>query len=257
MEYKAIALYRVSTVKQSIEGHSLDAQEIRVTKAADFLKAEIVNQWRIEASSRVGKNLKRQDLKEALAYCKSRKIDYFIIDEVDRFMRSIDEYYWYKVEFERRGVKLIFASQPELNEKGQFAKLRELLAIYEAESSNEERSRKTIDKMKARVASGYYPGREKPGYKKSQASGVHDPKQPEWTLLRDAFADALSGMYSLTEVTQRLNDKGYRTASGNKMDLFNLKKILVDPYYAGIIKLSNWPVNENGLHKRMITKDQH
>lgn len=256
MTKKAIALYRVSTYKQSIEGHSLDAQEMKVAYAAEYHNAEIVRHWRIDVSSRAGKNLQRQDLKEALAYCRANKIAYFIIDEVDRFMRSIKEYYWYQIEFERCGVKLIFASQPELNDDGQFAKLRELLAIYEAEASNAERSRKTNDKMMARVAAGYYPGRTKPGYKESDTPGLHVPSESRWSLLRQAFIDVLSGV-PLKEANQLLNDKGYKTPSGNRMDLYNLKKILVDPYYCGTIRMSTWPLNPHGLHKAMITEDQH
>jgi DNA invertase Pin-like site-specific DNA recombinase len=256
MTKKAIALYRVSTYKQSVEGHSLDAQAAKVARAAEYLEAEIVRHWRVDASSRIGKNLRREDLKEALAYCKANKIAYFIIDEVDRFMRSIKEYYWYQIEFEKHGVKLIFASQPELNDEGQFAKLRELLAIYEAEASNAERSRKTNDKMEARLAAGFYPGVIKPGYKKSETPGIQRPLEPQWSLLRQAFIDVLSGV-PLKDANRLLNDRGYKTRSNNKMDLFNLKKILVDPYYCGTVQMSKWSPNPNGLHKAMITKDQH
>lgn len=52
---RAIALYRVSTKRQSDEGHSLDAQEERVMKAAETLNAEISKYWRIDTSSKVGK----------------------------------------------------------------------------------------------------------------------------------------------------------------------------------------------------------
>ena len=39
---KAIALCRVSTVKQGVEGSSLEAQETRVYDAASLFNAEIV-----------------------------------------------------------------------------------------------------------------------------------------------------------------------------------------------------------------------
>lgn len=70
---KAIALCRVSTVKQSIEGTSLEAQEQRVYEAASFFGAEIVKFWSISASSRKGKNYQRKDLVEMLAYAKADK----------------------------------------------------------------------------------------------------------------------------------------------------------------------------------------
>ena len=52
---KAIALCRVSTVKQSEEGTSLEAQEQRVYEAAAYFDAEIVKFWSIKQSSRKGK----------------------------------------------------------------------------------------------------------------------------------------------------------------------------------------------------------
>jgi hypothetical protein len=40
------------------------------------------------------------------------------------------------------------------------------------------------------------------------------------------------------------------------MDKF--KHIVSDPYYAGIVTMSDWGVvNEHGLHKAMITKEEH
>ena len=65
MTKKAIALYRVSTYKQSVEGHSLDAQAAKVAEASKYLQVEIVKEWRVDTSSRVGKNIGRKDLQEA------------------------------------------------------------------------------------------------------------------------------------------------------------------------------------------------
>jgi DNA invertase Pin-like site-specific DNA recombinase len=103
---KAIALCRVSTQGQANDGNLVPQQE-NVQKAADVLGVDLVKVWALAVSSRKGKNLKRKDLIEMLDYCKRYKsVKYLIVDEVDRFMRSIEEYYWWKMEFKRIGVRL-------------------------------------------------------------------------------------------------------------------------------------------------------
>lgn len=251
---QAIALYRVSTYKQSVEGHSLDAQEQRVTRVADSLGLEIVKSWRIDASSKAGKNITRKDLQEALLFCaKNKQVKYFLVDELDRFMRSINEYYWFQVEFERLGVKLLFASQSELNEGTGFARLRELLTVYEAQASNEERSRKTTDKMKARVAAGYYPFYPRQGYKKSDTPGLHAPDEPRFSLLQTALRAVANIDMTPKEAQRWLYDNGYRTPGGKKLDMNHFHDILLDPYYVGILQVKDWP-EATGLHQNMITR---
>ncbi len=67
---KAIALCRMSTSRQRIEGHSLEHQEESVNKAADYLGVKIVKRWSLDTSSKAGKNFKRKDLKEIIVFCR-------------------------------------------------------------------------------------------------------------------------------------------------------------------------------------------
>lgn len=165
---QSIALCRVSTHRQSNENNSLEKQLANVQAAADTLKAPIVKTWQVATSSKAGRNLDRKDLKAALVYCsKHKRVKFCIVDEVDRLMRSIEEYYWYKVEFKRRGVKLVFASAPELNESSQESSFKEMIAIYNAESDNTGRSNKVTSHMQARVAAGYWPFPVKAGYQRT------------------------------------------------------------------------------------------
>lgn len=259
MNDRAIALCRVSTVKQSIEGTSLEAQEQRVYDAAAMFNAEIVRFWSIKASSRKGKNYQRRDLMEMLAYAKAdKKVKYIIVDEPDRFMRDFEMYYYWKATFrEQAGAKLVYAKKPYLaNEDNMMSLMEEMLDVFRAEASNQERITKTISNMKARVNLGYFPGKTKTGYKKTTTKGLFEPSEPDWTNIRDAFMSILAGT-TIKEAVRELNDKGYRTTSGKLMDTFNFKKLMRDPYYAGIIAMSDWDPNPNGLHTAMITKEQH
>lgn len=258
MKYKAVALCRVSTSKQRIEGSSLEAQEVRVYDAAAYLEAEIVRLWSLDTSSKKGVNLKRKDLQEMLIFCKQNKaVRYLIVDEVDRFMRSIAEYYWYKVEFQQLGVEIRFASKPELSGEDQRAVFDEMIDIYRAESSNIERSTKTTDKMKAKIALGYYPGHPHIAYMKSETKGFHVPQEPNWSLLRGAMRKILYSAFTLHEALKWLNKNGFQYGNDG-LDMDRFKKVLMEPYYAGIVKMSNWDViNEHGLHEAMITIQEY
>jgi site-specific DNA recombinase len=257
--HKAIALCRVSTSKQRVEGSSLEAQEARVYEAADYLEAEIVKLWSLDTSSKKGVNLQRKDLLEMIAFCKANKtVRYLIIDEIDRFMRSIEEYYWWKVEFKQIGVEIRFASKPELSGDDQRAVFDEMIDIYRAESSNIERKIKTTDKMQAKIKAGYYPGMVHQGYQKSDVPSLHIPREPQWSLLKEAMRGILYKGVSLSEALDWLNENGYRLQGGGLLDMHKLKRILAHPYYAGIVTMSNWEVvRKNGLHTAMITEDEH
>src|SRR5437868_5628803 len=160
MKEEAVALCRVSTSRQKTEGNSLEAQEKYVYECADYLQTNIMRMWSLDTSSKKGKNLARKDLLEIYKFCKQRKkIKYLILDEVDRFMRSVDEYYWWKVEFKTIGVRLAYAKMPEItHEDNPMADMREMFEVFKAETSNHERITKTRDKMQARIDAGYYPG---------------------------------------------------------------------------------------------------
>lgn len=257
---KAIALCRVSTKKQRLEGSSLEAQEIRVYECAEYLNTEIEKLWSLDTSSRKGKNVARQDLNEMFAYAKHNKsIRYIIVDEADRFMRSVDEAFYWKVMFKSINVTLAYAKMPEIaHEDDPMAVMREMMAFFQAEMSNHERITKATDKMQVKIQAGYYPGMVHQGYKKSNTRSLHVPREPQWTLLKAAMRKVIYDTYSLDEALNWLNNNGYKLQGGGPLDMFKLKRIFKEPYYAGIIKMGTWDVVcKNGLHKAMITIEEH
>ena len=256
---KAIALCRVSTVKQGVEGSSLEAQETRVYDAAILFNAEIVKFWNITASSRKGKNYQRQDLMGMLAFAKADKdVKYIIVDEPDRFMRDLEKYYYWKTKFQEEAkAKLVYAKKPHLaNDDSMVATMEEMIDVFRGEASNLERITKTTSNMQARVAAGYYPSNPKAGYKRTETPGLHTPDEPSWSMLRSGFLQTLDGV-PLKDVVASVNAAGFKRKSGRGLDLGHFKVMLVDPYYAGIIQMSDWKANPNGLHKAMITPEQH
>lgn len=258
--FKAIALCRVSTSKQRLEGSSLQAQETRVNECADYLSVTIKQLWSLDTSSRKGKNLARKDLNEMYEYCRHDKsVKYIIVDEADRFMRSMEEAYWWKVQFKMINVRLAYANMPEItHEDNPMAVMREMMAFFQAEVSNHERITKTTDKMQAKIMAGYYPGMVHQGYCTSDVPSLHVPREPQWSLLKSAMNKVLYEAYSMSDALSWLNSNGYRLQGGGLLDMHKLRHIFKQPYYAGIVKMSDWPViRKNALHKAMITEEEH
>ncbi|HEY4963570.1 MAG TPA: recombinase family protein [Candidatus Saccharimonadales bacterium] len=273
---EAIAIRRVSSKKQQENNHSLEQQDSSVQNMAAVLDTVIVMEWAMATSAKKGKNLKRKDLQAALSFCRyNRKVKYLLIDKVSRFMRELEMTFYYKVEFKKLDVKLIFCdpSQQELN--GDNAKASYELARkgYDAEVENEERSNTSFTKMKARVDLGYYPFYPHQGYKKTDAEdGLHVPDQPRYNLLKQALRSIANFDMTVKEAllwltangyrtprTYRKDKEGHRVQKGNKKldrDTFE-NHILVKPYYAGTVEVSDWPINKHGLHKAMITPEEH
>lgn len=258
---QAIALCRVSTKKQSVEGSSMEVQDENAHKTADSLNAELVKIWKSKGvSSRQGKNLTRKDLNEMLMYAKAnKKVRFVIVDIADRFMRGgIKEHYYWSGRFDfEAGAQLVYAQKMHLYEQAgtPMADFEEVMDVMRAKSSNDERIGKTSNGMKARVAAGYYPSNPKTGYQRTETAGLHAPKEPEWSTLQSGFLQVLAGI-PIKDVVASINASGYKD-SGKLLDTHRFKIMLCDPFYAGIIQMSDWTINPNGLHKAMITKEQH
>ncbi len=266
MKPKAIALCRVSTQGQANDGN-LVPQEQNVRKSADILEADLVRIWSLAVSSRKGKNLKRKDLHEMRDFCKRYKsVKYLIIDEADRFMRSIDEYYWWKVEFKVLGVQIRFTNNPLADPEDDRYIFDELVNAYRAEQSNNERIKKTPDKQKSKILAGYYPSNPHTGYRKSDIPSLHEPDEPNWTAMQRAFRAMAAGEINIQDGLKQATEDGLRTRNygpravgGRKIDMNRWKGLMVDPYYYGRLIFADWDLPENliGLHKPMITKAEH
>ncbi len=256
----AITTCRVSSIEQ-MENNSLERQGREVIKAAETLGATIPadGQWSGSVSSKAGTNTKRKDLQEMLDYCrKNKSVKYLIVHEVDRFMRSIKELFYFEVEFEKLGVKVWYASQPELNTENYQSKFLKALEAFKGEGSNEERIRKSIDGCADAVRQGRYPCAPKPGYKRGYERGIQEPHPIRGPILRDILVRVASHLVTASQGLVELNKSQFVDGHAEiKMDKF--RKWLTDPFYAGILDVDKQVkvYNENGLHEPLITKEQH
>ena len=258
----AITTCRVSTPEQE-ENHSLDRQADAVKKAAKELGATIPDdgQWSGSVSSKVGKNVDRKDLREMIDYCKKHpRVKYLLVHEVDRFMRSVDELFYFEVRFRNEvGVKIIYASQPQLNIDDHNAKLFKALEAFKGEASNVERISKSIAGQTDALKEGRYPFSPKPGYKHGYHKGIqelHDTKGP---ALKEVLLDICFKRFSPTDALKKLNQSVFMADGRSLYKMDKFRKIVTDPFYAGVVEINKQVKyrNENGLHEPLITLEQH
>ena len=232
-----------------------------VLQSAKELEAEIPEDywWSGSVSSKRGTNLRRKDLKEALEACrKVKSIKYAIVDEPDRFMRSIDEAMYFEVVFRELGVTVWYASDPDLNTGDMTAKLLKFVKYFQAEGSNEERQRKSIKGLTDAILVGKWPFQPKAGYKKGHINGVPEIDPLRGVALQEAMLSILEYRATPTEALKRLNQSDFvKNRAKYKMDKF--RAVCTDPFYAGVVEMSKQVVcrNENGLHKSLLTMEQH
>jgi DNA invertase Pin-like site-specific DNA recombinase len=260
MKSYAIASCRVSTPEQRLN-NSLNRQEANVLRSAESLDVEIPQDgwWSGDVSSKAGTNVKRKDLNQMLDYCKKNKrVKYLIVDEPDRFMRSIDEAFYFEVAFRELGVKVWYASDPLLNTGDLMSKMLKFAKYFPAEGGNEERIHKSINGHIAAIKEGRYTFPPKPGYMKGSIPGVHIPHPTQFDTFQKALKEVASRLFTPTDALKRLNQtKFVNDHSPMKIDKF--QKFLVDPYYAGVIEINRQVKArcENGRHLKMITLEEH
>jgi DNA invertase Pin-like site-specific DNA recombinase len=257
----AIVTCRVSSNEQ-LESNSLNRQEKSVREAALFLGVSIPldGVWSGSVSSKSGKNFSRKDLDDMLTYCKHHpSVKYLIVDEIDRFMRSIDEMFYFEVLFrESVGVKIWYAGDPALNSDDPLTKLRRAMEAFKAEGSNLERQIKSIKGQTDALKMGRYPFPPKPGYKKGTRVAIHEIDDLRGPILQSILLNVHARRISPAQALVDFNKSDFMLKhSPYKMDKF--RKIIIDPYYAGIVEVDKQVKvrNENGLHEPLITKAQH
>lgn len=257
----ALAICRVSTIEQ-LDGNSLNRQRDAVLRAAKERGLVIPDDgwWSGSVSSKRGTNINRKDLHEIVERCKKEKrIKYVIVDEVDRFMRSMLEMGYFLVEFKKLGVSVIFASQPNLKTDTATDTLLLMLEAFKAEGSNEERQHKSISGQAKALREGRYPFSPKPGYKRGKQRGIQEVHPVRGIALRDTLIKIVTKQVTPTQGLIELNKSKFMSDGHALYKMDKFRKIVTDPFYAGIIEIDKQVKvrNENGLHEPLITKDQH
>ena len=218
---KHAALYlRVSTEEQKIHGQSIDAQLDTLTKYCDShgMTYEIYNDAGISARKSYKK---RPELLRLLRDCQRGKIDVVLFTRLDRFFRSVPDYYECIRQMNGVPWKATLEDYEILTPEGVF-KTNIMLSV--AQSEADKTAARLRDSYQYRKARGEWYGRPPIGYilkdKKLE-------KDPETAPCVSAMFSTYLSTFSTQMTLQKAAEYGFATSRPN------LAKILRNPVYSG------------------------
>lgn len=219
---KRVALYvRVSTEEQKKHGLSVDSQIKALTDWAlenDYKIVGIYNDAGLSASVSYKK---RKALLDMIADCQKGKIDLIIFTKLDRFFRSVPDYYACIEQMNDIPWKTIWEDYETETSAGKF-KVNIMLAIAQAESERTgERIKATMDYKKER---GDYIGSAPTGY---IVKGRDLLKDPETSEGMQAFFDKYLITFSISKAIEEAAEHGLN------LNRSHMSKLIKNPAYYG------------------------
>ena len=220
---KGIIYKRVSSNEQ-VDGTSLAFQEesCRIYCAAKGI--DVVKVFSEEGESAKDLSLNnRTAFLEALEYCRKHKneIDVFVVLRMNRFARNTEDHFAVRKILLDYGTSLHSVTEPVDNTPT--GKFFETIIAGASEYENAIRKRQCTDGMIARINQGIYPWKPPVGYK-SQQCKKHDEKKTRpdppdkelFPIIQSGLKEFAKGIYSQSELSNKLNALGYERAAGKK-----------------------------------------
>ncbi len=255
---KAVIYTRVSSDRQ-IDNTSLADQLKKGKEYCERRGLEFVTEFREEGES--AELADRTILKEALNYCglKKNDITYFLVFKFDRFSRSVENHHLIKAILSRSGVKLI--SMTEETPDTPAGRLTENMLATIAQFDNEVRTERCINGIKAKLRQGIWVYDSPLGYMKDtnfKGSGAKPdiPDPAKFEIVKEGWKMMLTGRYRSKDVLEFFHKKGLRNRYGNKLIAQSVSKIFYNKFYAGLLFVDSFGIEEKGQHQPMITLDE-
>lgn len=211
---KYVAYYRVSTRAQGDSGLGLEGQRAAV---AGFVKGVIVAEF-TEVES--GKNNQRVQLASAIEKANKEKAT-LVIAKLDRLSRNAS----FIFALRDSGVEFVCADMPDANTLtiGIFATL--------AQHERELISSRTKSALAAKIAQGAKLGKPENLTAEARSKGAASNRQlaidnPETRKAEGLAKELRRNKKTYTEIAEKLNQFGFKTAQGSKFYPMQVKRLL-------------------------------
>ena len=220
------ALYiRVSTEEQAMHGYSLEAQREALTRYAKEHDLLIVDYYVDEGKSARGKMQNRKEFMRMLEDVKADKIDLILFIKLDRWFRSVKDYYKIQEILETHHVNWCTTEEhyDTTTTNGRLhINIRLSIAQDEADRTSDRIKFVFASKLACKeVITGMFP----PGFKVENKHLVHDPKTID--MVRDLFHH-----YETHGSKHAAIEYIFRTY-GVELDRHNFSKMIANPLYKG------------------------
>lgn len=252
---KAIIYCRVSSIKQSTEGHGLESQEHRCREYAGRKGYDVVKVFK-DSFTGEGDFMNRPAMSSLLGFLdRTPETNYIVIfDDLKRFARDTVFHLKLRREFDARKAKVeclnfTFEDTPE----GNFI---ETILAAQGELERKQNKRQVIQKMKARLDAGYWPFVAPYGYemiKNALHGKVLSKVDSEAAIVQEALEGFSTGRFENQVAVQKfLMLKKFK--KDNYVSLDSVKRILTNSLYAGYVEHKPWKVGRRiGHHEPIIS----
>lgn len=252
----AIALIycRVSTTRQKVEGHGLEAQELRCRQYAEQKHYPVEEVFRDDISG--GADLmSRPAMVALLDHIDRRPHNRYIVifDDLSRFARDVMIHLKLRQAFDARDTEI---ECPNFSfEKTPEGKMVETMVAAQNEYHRHSNKRQVVQKMKARLENGYWTFYQPIGYvwKEDPVHGKLLTPSEKAPIVREALEGYASGRFrTQSDVREFLKER--RIKDGKYVHLSFVPRLLEREIYAGWIEYPEWGVaRRKGHHEPLIT----
>lgn len=257
---KAVVYCRVSSKKQRIEGSGLDSQEHRCREFARE-KGYTVEAVFPDDVSGGGDFMKRPGMVALLGYLDARPTENLIVifDDLKRFARDTEFHLALRRALSKRGASVEcpnfkFEDTPE----GKFV---ETIFAAQGELERVQNGRQVLQKMRARIESGYWCFHAPVGYKyvtSKHGGKILVPDEPLASVVREALEGYATGRFaSQTELRRFLEANPFFPSDKPNGEIRpqTIVRFLGKFVYAGYVAAPEWgiPLRE-GRHEGLISK---
>lgn len=253
----AVIYCRVSSAKQATQGHGLDSQELRCRQHAEAQGYHVEAVFPDDVSGG-GDFMKRPGMVALLSYldAQSDKNYVVIFDDLKRFARDTEFHIRLRRAFKACDARIEclnfkFDDTPE-------GKFIETILAAQGEEEREQNGRQVVQKMKARVMSGYWCFNPPVGYTYETVAGhgkmlVRD--EPLATIIAEAYEACAAGrLEGIAEVKRFLEDHpAYPKDRNGEVRFQRVKDLLTQPLYAGYMDVAKWGISLHpGKHEPLV-----
>ena len=243
------AYARVSTLRQGEKGVSLQEQRDAIERYAGS-RGLTIERWfeERESASHAG----RQAFNQMLQLLRRGRAQGVIIHKIDRSARNLED--WADVgKLADAGVEVHFAAENvDLRTVGGrlSADIQAVVAAHYSRNLREEVKKGFYGRLKQ----GFYPLRAPTGYLDQGAAKpkIFDPARAP--LVREAFELYGSGRVSLPELAEVMSRRGLRNRDNGVITFGGLAKMLRNPFYIGLMRISNGGTFQ-GNHEPLVTTE--
>ncbi len=254
---KAVIYCRVSSTKQTTQGHGLNSQETRCREYAKYKHYDVV---KIFGDDMSGSLTARPGMLAMLSFLKQHKKQeehVVIIDDISRLARGLEAHLQLRADISAAGGVLESPSI-EFGEDSDSILVENLLASV-SQHQRQKNAEQVVNRMKARLMNGYWVFHAPVGYKYERKTGqgkvlVRD--EPNASIMQEAFEGYASNRFVTQMQMKRFLDMHptYPKDKNGEVNSGRIKELLTRPIYAGYVEAPNWGVGlTKGNHDPIIS----